>query len=585
MDTSTLKAHPKKLSLFLNTSFLFLLSLFIFTNVLHQPRFGSTAISLFPSAPPLHQVIGYESKCAYVKSQNYFHSKRYINYLEIFYCTCGKFPGLGYSILLLWLVVLFYLLGNTASEYFCPSLESLSKILNLSPTIAGTTLLPLGNGVTDVFSSIISFTQSNDGGVGINSVLGGAFFISCVVVGIISILITKYKISVDKSSFVRDVLFLLLALSSLSLVFIVGEISLWGSICFVSIYFVYIVVVSVMHFYRQKDRVVNLSNLSTNPKSFLGEFGEVGVPLLGCVDEEKLVSLEKGDFEPTNQIEISRCFTFVSKTGENLLWFLYLLELPLYLPRRLTIPCVRVERWSKPFAVISVILAPILLAALWNTQNPNLSSKTSSLIYMTSGLIGLTFGVIASVATKKSIPPKKYLFPWVFGGFLMSIIWTYITAKELVSLLESIGSILGISPSILGLTVLAWGNSTGDLIANGAVAMNGGSDGVQIAVSGCYAGPLFNTLVGLGLSLVFASWSEYPSSYVIPNDPFLFEILGFLIAGLLWALVILPKKSMRVDRSLGGGLLAIYCCFLCLRFSGALGVLKQLDEFYVFKTL
>lgn len=582
MDTSTLTSHPKKLSLFLNTSFLFLLSLFIFTNVLHQPRFGSTAISLIPSAPPLHQFIGYESKCAHVKSQNYFHSKGYINYLEIFYCTCGKYPGLGYAVLLLWLVVLFYLLGNTASEYFCPSLERLSKILNLSPTIAGTTLLPLGNGVTDVFSSIISFTQSKDGDVGINSVLGGAFFISSVVVGIISILITKHKISVDKSSFVRDVLFFLFALSSLALVFIVGELSLWGSFCFVSIYFVYIVVVSVMHFYSQKEE--REVNLSTDPKSFLGEFGEVGVPLLGCVDEEKPVSSDKGDFEASNQKEISRCFTFDSKIREYLLWFLYLLELPLYLPRRLTIPCVREERWSKPFAVISVILAPILLAALWDTQNPNLSSKTSSLIYMTSGLIGLTFGVIASVATKESIPPKKYLFPWVFGGFFMSIIWTYITAKELVSLLETIGSILGISPSILGLTVLAWGNSTGDLIANVAVAMNGGPDGVQIAVSGCYAGPLFNTLVGLGISLVFASWSEYPSSYVIPNDPFLFEILGFLIAGLLWALVILPKNNMRVDRSLGGGLLAIYCCFLCLRFSRVLGVL-QLDEFSVFKTL
>lgn len=468
--------------------------------------------------------------------------------------------------------MLFYLLGNTASEYFCPSLESLSKILNLSPTIAGTTLLPLGNGVTDVFSSFISFTQSNDGDVGLNSVLGGAFFISSVVVGIISILITKHKISVDKSSFVRDVLFFLIAVSSLAIIFIVGEISLWGSICFVSIYFVYIVVVSVMHFYRQEEeRVVNLS---TNPKSFLGEFGEVGVPLLGCVDEEKPVSLDKGDFEASNQKEISRCFSLDSKIHEYLLWFLYLLELPLYLPRRLTIPCVREERWSKPFAVTSVILAPILLAALWNTQKPNISSKTSLLIYLTSGLIGLTFGVIASVATKKSNPPKKYLFPWDFGGFFMSIIWTYITAEELVSLLVSIGSILGISPSILGLTVLAWGNSTGDLIANVAVAMNGGLDGVQIAMSGCYAGPLFNTLVGLGISLVYVSWTEYPSSYVIPNDPFLFEILGFLIAGLLWALVILPKKNMQVDRSLGGGLLAIYCCFLFLRFSRALGVLE-----------
>lgn len=573
METSTfITYHPKKLSLFLNTSFLFLLSFFICTNVLHQPNFGSTKISLIQSTTPLHLYSGHESKCAYVKSPNYLHSKGYINYLEFFYCICGKHPEFGYSVLLIWLVVLFYLLGNTASEYFCPSLENLSKILNLSPTIAGTTLLPLGNGVTDLFSSVISFTRSKDGGVGLNSVLGGAFFISSVVVGIISLLITNNEISVDKSSFIRDILFFLFALSSLSFVFVVGEISLWGSICFVLIYFVYILVVSVMHFYRQREeRVVNLS---TNSKSFLGEFGDLGLPLLGCVDEEKPISLGEGDFEALNQKERSRSFTFDSKIRTCLSWFLYLLELPLYLPRRLTIPCVREERWSKPFAVISVILAPILLGTLWNTQKGNIGSKTRLVIYMTSGLIGLIFGIIAFVATKKSIPPKKYLFPWVFGGFLMSIIWTYIIAEELVSLLVAFGSILGINPSILGLTVLAWGNSTGDLIANVAVAMNGGSDGVQIAISGCYAGPLFNTLVGLGLSLVFASWSEYPSPYVIPKDPFLFEIIGFLTAGLLWALVILPKKNMRIDRALGGGLLAIYCCFLFLRFDRGLGVLK-----------
>lgn len=220
------------------------------------------------------------------------------------------------------------------------------------------------------------------------------------------------------------------------------------------------------------------------------------------------------------------------------------------------------------------ILAPILLGTLWNTQKGNIGSKTRLVIYMTSGLIGLIFGIIAFWATKKSIPPKKYLFPWVFGGFLMSIIWTYIIAEELVSLLVAFGSILGINPSILGLTVLAWGNSTGDLIANVAVAMNGGSDGVQIAISGCYAGPLFNTLVGLGLSLVFASWSEYPSPYVIPKDPFLFEIIGFLTAGLLWALVILPKKNMQSIGLSAGDSWPSTAVFLFLRFDRGLGVLK-----------
>lgn len=43
----------------------------------------------------------------------------------------------------------------------------------------------------------------------------------------------------------------------------------------------------------------------------------------------------------------------------------------------------------------------------------------------------------------------------------MSCLWINSLADELVTLLNSLGDILGIPKAILGLTVLAWGNSVG----------------------------------------------------------------------------------------------------------------------------
>ncbi|KAM0937146.1 putative sodium/calcium exchanger membrane region [Dioscorea sansibarensis] len=489
------------------------------------------------------------------KSNQQYVPEGYIDYLYIYYCSCKSYPILGYTLLFLWLLVLFYLLGNTASQYFCSSLEKLSRVLRLSPSIAGITLLSLGNGAPDVFSSLVSFAGSGAGEVGISSVLGGAFFVTTVVVGAMTLFISftpssSSIITIDKSSFLRDTGFFLLVLSSLVVMLLIGSINLWGSLCFFCLYVVYVFVVSTCHLCIKKQVVM-------------------GVPLLEGIKVEEQVCNET-----TSITTVEECHGYLKLVFQ-------LIELPLFLPRRITIPDISEERWSKPFAVTSVFLSPLLLATLWSSQTglAEIGSDNSMTVFLLGGLAGMVLGITALESTKSSGPPTKCLFPWLAGGFLMSVVWAYITARELVSLLVSIGVILGISPSILGLTVLAWGNSIGDLIANVAMAVNGGQDGAQVAISGCYAGPIFNTLVGLGLSLVFSSWRVYPSSFEIPKEKPLFETLVFLTAGILWAMVIVPSREMKLDRVLGVGLLAIYACFLCLRISEYLGIV-QIEDFF-----
>ncbi|KAF7801434.1 cation/calcium exchanger 2-like [Senna tora] len=512
----------------------------------------------------------YEAKCLHLKSNDPCVSQGYIDYLYLFYCKFGRFPFLGYILLFLWLLVLFYLLADTASEYFCPSLENLSKILRLSPTIAGVTLLSLGNGATDVFASLVSFKGSGTSGIGFNTVLGGASFVSCVVVGILSISVRHRRIHVKKSAFIRDVCFLLLVLLCLFTILISGEINVLGAIGFASMYIVYAVFV-----YISSTRWKGVCGGDTERDGSTSDFS---VPLRGDRERGLFDDVEEGARDCSLKIK-KKCGGCMRSPVCRI--SLCVLKMPLYLPRRLTIPLVSEENWSKPYAISSVVLSPLLLSAVWNFYKEKSSFNTSLIVYGIGLLIGITLGLTAFFTTEQSTPPRKYLFLWLAGGFIMSVTWSYISAQELVGLLVSLGYIFGISPSILGLTVLAWGNSLGDLMTNLTVALNGGPEGAQIAISGCYAGPIFNTLIGLGLSLITSTWSQYPSSIVIPSDPYLLETMVILAFGLVWALVVLITRDMRLDGVLGGGLLVIYFISVLLRLIQTFGPF-QLPDMLVF---
>ncbi|BAF12723.1 cation/calcium exchanger 1 [Oryza sativa Japonica Group] len=498
------------------------------------------------SCQELQSIEGGEARCLYLRTHPPCAPAGYVDYLRLFYCGFAHAPAAGYAAAVLWLAVLFYLLGDTASEYFCASLEGLSAELRLPPAIAGVTLLSLGNGAPDVFASVVSFAAGDGGGVGLNSALGGALFVSTVVAGVVALAAASRAgrggVVVELRGFVRDICFLLLALCSLLAILVTGTVTVWVSASFVSLYVAYVLLVWTSHCCSEPGKP---------PQA------DLAAPLL--LDDD-------GGVTPLPSYSKNSA---PSKKRAYLHCLLSAILIPLYLPRRLTIPDIAGHRWSRPCAVASLALAPVLLAATWAS-----SCRHALAVLLGGALLGLLLAALAAATTEAASPPRGRWrrVPWLAAGFLMSVLWAYTLARELVALLVAIGYMVGVRASVLGVTVLAWGDSLGDLVSNVAMALHGGAGGAQTAVSGCYAGPLFNTVVGLGLSLTLAAGSQYPAPFAIPAGGAVYEAVGFLGAGLAWALLVVPARGMRLDRVYGMGLIAIYLAFVTIRVFDSLGL-------------
>ena len=82
---------------------------------------------------------------------------------------------------------------------------------------------------------------------------------------------------------------------------------------------------------------------------------------------------------------------------------------------------------------------------------------------------------------------------------MMSIVWIYMLANIIVDVLVLYECISGVSAALLGLTVLSWGNSVGDTFASIAISKKGFG---EMAFTGCIAGPVFNLLLGLGITTI-----------------------------------------------------------------------------------
>jgi solute carrier family 24 (sodium/potassium/calcium exchanger), member 6 len=238
--------------------------------------------------------------------------------------------------------------------------------------------------------------------------------------------------------------------------------------------------------------------------------------------------------------------------------------------------------WHQWLVFVQIFTAPwFVILVAWH--NLDTSQSTRSLLILS--LSSLVFSLICLAALHLSTrghtytQPPDHLRPFLsLLGFLVGICWIASIADEVVSLLKTIGVILNISDSLLGLTIFAVGNSLGDLVADVTVARLGYP---VMALSACFGGPMLNILLGIGVGGLYMSLhpphklqrqleshsgsSSFAVSMLAPKETYEISISKTLIISgatlvviLIGLLIVVPLNGWMMDRKIGFGLIALW---------------------------
>ena len=189
------------------------------------------------------------------------------------------------------------------------------------------------------------------------------------------------------------------------------------------------------------------------------------------------------------------------------------IEVPTTFVRDYTTPMGEVENWNRNR--IAICCLTFVFSFLWLNgfmQADDGSFDVNDFFWASIIALGpgTLFALLILYKTKKSEPPGWVMSMCAFLCFLQSVAWIQWISNVIMDLLQVFGFITQLPAALLALTIIAWGNSLGDAIADTAMTKRGFG---EMAITGTVAGPIFNMLVGLGLSMsISILTSDTPST-------------------------------------------------------------------------
>lgn len=518
-----------------------------------------TALEAFTTSEPtcrdIHHV---KNQCSYFHRYCEEDDGGLISYLDLYYCHFGDARPVALLIIVIWLVLLFTTLSVVAGDFFSVNLSVLARSLNVRDTVAGVTLLALGNGAPDIFSTFAAVT-SNSSSMALGELLGAAAFISSVVAGSMA-LINPFE--VVKRALIREASFLLIAVSFLIYVMSDGYLKIWHCIVMLCIYASYVTLVCTwlkfLSLFGIKKETLHRPGYvpveeaaSETTRLLQNESTQQAV-----VDDDSTLS----NVKLTRTTAILQSIRALAPTLHNWQDKSYreraadILQAPSVLVLRASIPVpldkhivdddeiqADEEIWRRPLFILQCFLGPQFM--LFAVGHQIGMSPSHALIPSMCCLAGSVLITIITIFTSTiTTAPTWYRFMCV-PGFIISIGWISFVADEMVNILTALGIILNISESVLGITVFAIGNSLDDLAADISMAQR---KHPVMALSACFGSPLLNILLGISLTGLYALAKQHIQEGTVRHIDLQVKRDLFVTAGLVLGTIVALLSMMMI---------------------------------------
>ncbi|CAH1802112.1 unnamed protein product [Owenia fusiformis] len=455
--------------------------------------------------------------------------------------------------------------------------------------------------------------KDGDMGMSVGGLLGAGVFVSTVVAGAIAFV---RPFTCMKRPHIRDILFYITSVGWTFAILHRKRVYLGEAIGFMGFYAVYVIVVVVSRkVFEKRELPRKLSRASELEKSGdtqsiqrsmsvssdvpFSEVSDKKTYDISFIDVTELIggkesipssnghvnSAFEGDMDPVIKKELEAakdaepgatkgsllsqflwkiCPIDVDGFGEmNIIVKIYeIIKAPIIFALTITVPVVNYEEdmnnWNKILTMIHCVTGPVWFVMAGEVGTTMIGGRFP--VWALILIIGVVAACIVFFTSKYDQPP---IYHWLFAyiGFLIAIIWIYTICNEIVNILESYGVVFNISKAILGLTLLAWGNSVGDLIANTVMARKGEP---RMGFAACFGGPTFNLLLGVGIPFTIRFIRRRATDEIVKFTLQQTILCAGVWASMLFSIVVVPVLKFKVSKIYGICLFILYISFLTI---------------------